>query len=149
MAYDHELAARIRAAVAGRAAVTEREMFGGICFMVGGNMLAGVLGDGLLVRVGADGHAAAAAEPHAGPFEMARGRAMKGFVVIAAPGCATPRAVASWLERAWAYVGRLPPKPKAAARKPARAGTKRAAPRRVRAVKAAAPRTQPGRGRRR
>jgi len=148
MAYDHALAQRIRDAVAGRAAITEREMFGGICFMVGGNMLAGVLGDGLLVRVGADAHAAAMDEPHAGPFEMARGRAMKGFVVVAAPGVATRGAVASWLERAWAYVGRLPPKARAR-RAPAKRAPIKPIGTKAGARKPAATRVVPGRGQRR
>ena len=104
-------------------------MFGGVCFMVGGNMLAGVLGDGLLVRVGADAHAAALAEPHAGTFSMARGRTMKGFVVVAAAGCATQGAVASWLARAWAYVGHLPPKPPSKAGARSRAARPRTAAR--------------------
>ncbi|RUW20529.1 hypothetical protein EOA60_25640, partial [Mesorhizobium sp. M1A.F.Ca.IN.020.06.1.1] len=69
---------RLRAAL-GRRAFTEQKMFGGTCFMINGNMLVGTSKRGLLVRVGKDGHAAAAARPHARPMEMG-GRSMEGYI---------------------------------------------------------------------
>jgi hypothetical protein len=117
-AYDVALAARIRAALAGRGSVTEKEMFGGIAFMVGGHMLVGVMKPGfganptggMMVRVGPAAHATALREPHVTGPTMA-GRPMAGYVIVAAEGVGTDRAVASWIERGWAFVRMLPPKP--------------------------------------
>ena len=113
---------RLREALAGRN-VAEQRMFGGTCFMLGGNMLAGVSKQGLLVRVGKEGHAAALKLPHARPMEMG-GRQMQGFVFVDEEGTATARNLNAWLKRALAFVETLPPKT-AGERKPARkrAGT--------------------------
>jgi TfoX/Sxy family transcriptional regulator of competence genes len=110
---------RLREALAGRN-VAEQRMFGGTCFMLGGNMLAGVSKQGLLVRVGKEGHAAALNLPQARPMEMG-GRQMQGFVFVDEKGTATARDLNAWLK---AFVETLPPKT-AGERKPARrrAGT--------------------------
>ena len=96
MAYDEALAARIRAALEDQDAVTERKMFGGIAFMVGGNMACGVIRDDLMVRVGPDAHDAAVAEPHVRPMDFT-GKPLKGFVYVSPLGFRTAQALRSWL----------------------------------------------------
>jgi TfoX/Sxy family transcriptional regulator of competence genes len=103
---------RLRAAL-GRHAFTERKMFGGTCFMIDGNLLIGTSKRGLLVRVGKDAHAVAAARPHARPMEMG-GRSMEGYLHVASEGTASEADLAFWLDLALAFVGTLPPKSKAA-----------------------------------
>ncbi|TIQ41925.1 MAG: TfoX/Sxy family protein [Mesorhizobium sp.] len=103
---------RLRAAL-GRRAFTEQKMFGGTCFMLNGNMLIGTSKRGLLVRGGKEGHAAAAARPHARPMEMG-GRSMEGYVHVAPEGTASEADLAGWLDRALAFVETLPPKVKSA-----------------------------------
>lgn len=107
---DDLLAARIRAALSDLG-VTEQKMFGGVCFMSRGNMVACASQRGLLVRVGKDAHASALARPHARIMEM-RGRAMQGYVFVAAEGVAEDDDLRSWLALAERYVATLPPKPK-------------------------------------
>jgi hypothetical protein len=84
MALDEDLADRMRAVLAGTGAVREVKMFGGLCFMLNGNMVAGTSRRGLLVRVGKDRHAQALARPGAKPMEMS-GRPMEGYVFIDPP----------------------------------------------------------------
>ena len=109
MAYDEELADRIRELVGDEADVLERRMFGGLAFLVGGHMSVAVSGQGgLLVRVDPDATDALLAEPHAGPFEM-RGRVLRGWLRVAADGLRTRRELAPWVERGVAYARSLPP----------------------------------------
>ncbi|TIQ34421.1 MAG: TfoX/Sxy family protein [Mesorhizobium sp.] len=103
---------RLRAAL-GRRAFTEQKMFGGTCFMINGNMLIGTSKRGLLVRVGKEAHAAAAARPHARPMEMG-GRSMEGYVHVAPEGTASEAELGGWLDLALAFVETLPPKIKSA-----------------------------------
>ncbi len=103
---------RLRAALGPRA-FTEQKMFGGTCFMINGNMLVGTSKRGLLVRVGKDVHATAAARPHASPMEMG-GRSMEGYLHIAPQGTASAADLAGWLDLALAFVETLPPKVKPA-----------------------------------
>ncbi|MER9444135.1 TfoX/Sxy family protein [Mesorhizobium sp. M0045] len=103
---------RLRAALGPRQ-VTEQKMFGGTCFMLNGNMLIGTSKRGLLVRVGKEGHAAAAARPYARPMEMG-GRSMEGYVHVAPEGTATEADLRGWLDLALAFVETLPPKIKSA-----------------------------------
>ena len=109
MAYDEELAARIRSHLAGRDDVTERKMFGGIAFMVGGHMCCGVTGDDLMLRLGAEGADAALEDPHARPMDFT-GRPMTGFVYVAPEGTTSERDLGSWIDRALELVTALPPK---------------------------------------
>jgi hypothetical protein len=99
---------RLRRALQGRN-VTEQKMFGGVCFMLAGNMLVGTSKRGLLVRVGKAAHAEAASLPHARPMEMG-GRTMAGYVFVAPEGTASDADLRAWLDRAEAYVDTLPPK---------------------------------------
>ena len=109
MAYDEALAARIREALHGRDAVTERKMFGGIAFMVGGNMACGVVRDDLMVRVGPDAHDAAVAEPHVRPMDFGH-RPMRGMVYVAPDGVRSASDLARWVQAGAAMAASLPPK---------------------------------------
>ncbi len=90
-------------------------MFGGVCFMLNGNMVAGTLRNELLVRVGKDGNDAALARPHTHPMEM--GRPAPGYIMVTAEGTRRDADLKSWLDIAMAHVAALPPKKKALARK--------------------------------
>ncbi|MGX7872218.1 TfoX/Sxy family protein [Mesorhizobium sp. ORM6] len=103
---------RLRSALAGRD-FTEQKMFGGTCFLIGGNMLVGTSKRGLLVRVGKAAHEAAVARPHAQAMEMGA-RAMEGYVRVAPEGTASAADLAGWLDLALAFVVTLPPKSKPA-----------------------------------
>jgi TfoX/Sxy family transcriptional regulator of competence genes len=103
-----ELAASVRAALAGAGTIREIKMFGGIGFMLDGNMVAAVSKRGLLLRVGRDSRAAALARAGAHAVEM-QGRKMQGYVRVD-PSTLTQRALRTWLGEASAFVRTLPPK---------------------------------------
>jgi TfoX/Sxy family transcriptional regulator of competence genes len=109
MAYDEKLAQRIRLEMAAIQGIVEKKMFGGIGFLIHGNMACGVNGENLIVRVGPQQYEAALAEPHVGPFDMT-GRPMTGWVVIAPEGCATEQSLSSWIQRGVAVAQSLPEK---------------------------------------
>ena len=110
MAYDEDLANRIRELMAGERAVTEKKMFGGLAFLIGGNMSVAASGQGgLLVRVDPDETDALVAKPHARRFEM-RGRSMDGWLRVDADGVRTKRQLEPWVTRGVAYARSLPPK---------------------------------------
>lgn len=111
MAIDEKLATHVRAALADASSVREVKMFGGIGFMLNGNMIAATSDRGLLVRVGEQGATEALARPGAEPMIM-NGRTMKGYVRIAA--ALDLRSVKSWLRLARAFVDTLPAKKTAA-----------------------------------
>jgi hypothetical protein len=110
MAYDEDLAHRIRELMAEEPGVTEQQMFGGLAFLVGGNMSVAASGQGgLMVRVKPDETDALIAKPHARTFEM-RGRPMQGWLRVDAEGLRTKRELAAWVTRGVAYARSLPPK---------------------------------------
>jgi TfoX/Sxy family transcriptional regulator of competence genes len=110
VAYDEHLANRIRELTAGEPGLTEQRMFGGLAFLIGGNMSVGVSGQGgLMVRVDPDDTEALMAKPHARPFEM-RGRAMRGWLRVDPEGVRTKRQLEPWVKRGVAYARSLPPK---------------------------------------
>jgi TfoX/Sxy family transcriptional regulator of competence genes len=110
MAYDERLAERIRGALSERADVTERKMFGGIAWMLGGNMACGIMGgDELLARLGPDGADDALDEAGTRPAVMGE-RTMKGYVVVAADAIASEQALRGWVDRCAAFAESLPPK---------------------------------------
>jgi TfoX/Sxy family transcriptional regulator of competence genes len=110
MAYDEDLANRIRELLAGESGVTEQKMFGGHAFLVGGHMSVAASGQGgLMVRVDPGQTDELLAKPHAAPFEM-RGRAMAGWLRVAPEGVRTKRQLEPWVERGVAYARSLPPK---------------------------------------
>jgi hypothetical protein len=108
MAYDEELAERVRAQLDGEPGLTERKMFGGIGWMLEGNMAVGMISTGLLVRLGPDADAALS-EPHASA-PMMGSRVMKGFVVVAPEGVGTDEQLAAWVARGSDVARSLPPK---------------------------------------
>jgi TfoX/Sxy family transcriptional regulator of competence genes len=110
MAYDEDLAGRIRELIAGEPGVTEKKMFGGLAFLIGGNMSIAASGQGgVLVRVPPEETDALVAKPHASRFEM-RGRAMDGWLRVDAEGVRTKRQLEPWVKRGVAYARSLPAK---------------------------------------
>ena len=110
MAYDDELAGRLRALLAGDADVTEKRMFGGLAFLTGGHMAVAVSGQGgLMVRVDPEETDALLAEPGARPFEM-RGRELDGWIRVDADAVRDPGQLEAWVARGAGYARSLPPK---------------------------------------
>jgi hypothetical protein len=110
MAYDEDLANRIRELIGDDADVTEQRMFGGLAFLIGGNMSVAASGQGgLLVHVHRDETDVLLDEPHARTFEM-RGRAMPGWLRVDLEGVQTKEELVRWVERGVAYARSLPPK---------------------------------------
>jgi TfoX/Sxy family transcriptional regulator of competence genes len=109
VAYDEELAGRVRAMLEGQAGLSERKMFGGIAFMLNGNMVCGVVKDDLMVRVGAANHEEALARPHARPMDFTN-RPMKGMVFVGPTGVDSDQHLKSWVDLGLGYAASLPPK---------------------------------------
>ncbi len=110
MAYDEDLANRIRELLGSEPEVTEMRMFGGLAFLVGGNMSVAASGQGgLMVRVDPEDTDALLTKPHARPFEM-RGRELPGWLRVDAGGLRTKRQLEPWVRRGVEYARSLPPK---------------------------------------
>jgi TfoX/Sxy family transcriptional regulator of competence genes len=109
MAYNQGLADDLRARMGRHRGLTEREMFGGIGFMINGNMAVGVSGDNLMVRVGKDAHDEALSKPGARDFDMS-GRAMRGWILVSPEGLATEQDLGRWIDQGVAFAEGLPPK---------------------------------------
>ena len=109
MAYDEALADRVRDTLARRSGLTEKKMFGGIGFMLNGNMCCGVVKEELMVRVGPDGHEGAVMQPHARPMDLT-GRPMIGFVFVDRQGVQKAHALQQWVERGASFAESLPAK---------------------------------------
>ena len=109
MAYNEELADRVRISLDGHDGVIERKMFGGIAFMIHGNMCCGVVNDELMVRVGPDNHETSLALPHARPMDFT-GRPMKGMVFVGPEGVNNDGALLGWIERGVDFARSLPKK---------------------------------------
>jgi TfoX/Sxy family transcriptional regulator of competence genes len=109
VAYDEALAGRVRAVLAPRDGVSERKMFGGIAFMLSGNMAVGVIGDDLMVRLGKGDAERALKEPHVRPMDFT-GRPMKTSVYVDPGGTADDADLASWVDAGAGFAASLPPK---------------------------------------
>lgn len=109
MAYDEGLAQRIRERLDEERGVTEKRMFGGLAFLVDGNMSVGVVGEELMVRVGADAYEATLALPHAREMDFT-GRPMKGFVYVATAGFEGDEDLGAWVDRGLDFARSLPRK---------------------------------------
>jgi len=109
MAYNQDLAERIRAQLAPLQPYTEKSMFGGIAFFVNGNMACGVSGDTLMVRVGPASYEEALGQPHARPFDMT-GRPMKGWVGVDPEGYASDENLVDWIRQGVEFAATLPRK---------------------------------------
>ena len=111
MAYDQELAERVRDVLAAEAGLTEQAMFGGLAFLIDGKMCVGVSGAELMIRVPPDTTDAALAEPGVRPMDMT-GRPMKGWLVVGDVGIAADDDLAAWVDRSREHVRTLPAKKK-------------------------------------
>ena len=109
MAFSEELAERIRQGLARRKGIEEKKMFGGIGFLLNGNLLVGVWKDSLIVRLGPEEGEEALKEPHVSEFNIT-GRAMKGWVLVAPEGVEADDELSGWVQRAVKFVGKLPAK---------------------------------------
>jgi hypothetical protein len=109
VAYDEALADRIREVLGGHPGIGERKMFGGLAFLLDGNMSVGIIGEELMVRVGPDAWADALAQPHAREMDFT-GKSMKGFVYVGPDGVAEDEDLARWVDRGLDFAGSLPPK---------------------------------------
>jgi len=109
MVYDKELAGRIRQILASLKGLDEKKMFGGISFLLNGNMCCGVIKDNLVIRIGRKNYEKALAEPHARPMDFT-GRPLSGFIYVSPSGYLTDKDLTKWLKQAIAFTKSLPPK---------------------------------------
>src|SRR6266536_2507227 len=110
MPYDEDLVHRLRELLADEGAVTEKKMFGGFAFLLGGHMtVSASRNGGLLARIDPDETDAALAQPHVSLMQMG-GRTMDGWITVAPEGIGTKRELAPWVKRSVAFVKTLPPK---------------------------------------
>ena len=109
MAFDESLAARIRKRLGARAGLAEKQMFGGLAFLVNGNMCCGVRGREMLVRLDPAETDRALRDRHVRVFELA-GRSMKGWILVGPAGLKSAAALAKWVRAGLDYAGSLPPK---------------------------------------
>ncbi len=107
MAYDETLAQRVRGLLLGQPNVDERKMFGGVAFMVSGQMCCGVMKNDLIVKVGAEGFEDLVAQPHVRPFDFT-GRPMVGIVYVAGEGIARDADLRGWIQRGLDFVHEHP-----------------------------------------
>ena len=109
MPYDERLAQRVRDALVRRRGVSEKKMFGGLTFLINGNMSCGIVGNELMVRVGPIRYAEALSKRHAREMDFT-GRALKGYVYVASAGLRTTDGLRSWVALGVAFARTLPPK---------------------------------------
>lgn len=109
MAYDEQLAKRLSKLIAGRHDFYEQKMFGGVGFLLRGNMCVGIWKDHLILRLGEDKAARALTKKDVVPFDIT-GRAMKGWVMVAPPGTKSARSLERWFDEAVDFVSTLPRK---------------------------------------
>lgn len=109
MGYDEGLAHRVRQLFEREGHFVERKMFGGVAFMINGNMACGITGEDLMVRVGKESYEDALAKPHVKPFDMT-GRPMKGWVSVGAEAIAEETQLNQWVQRGMHTARSLPPK---------------------------------------
>ena len=109
MAFDETLAERIRRGLARRKSIEEKKMFGGVGFLLNGNMLVAVWKESLIVRLGDEQGEEALKEAHVKEFDIT-GRAMKGWVLVGPEGIEDDEQLKGWIQRAMKFVGKLPGK---------------------------------------
>jgi TfoX/Sxy family transcriptional regulator of competence genes len=103
MTYDKQLAARVRALVKGQRDLVEKNMFGGLAYLLEGKMFAGILNKDLVVRVGPEGSDAALKEPHTRPMDFT-GRPMKGYIYVSPDGVKNAAQLRRWLSKGLDFV---------------------------------------------
>lgn len=111
MAYDEDLATRIRAELRGAKGIVEKKMFGGVAFLLNGNMCVGVHKDSMIVRLDPDETDAALKEKHTRVFDLT-GRPMKGWILVEPAGIRAAAGLSQWVGRAREFAGALPKKRK-------------------------------------
>jgi TfoX/Sxy family transcriptional regulator of competence genes len=121
MAYSESLAHRVRAVLQNESGLSEKKMFGGLAFLLNGNMCCGIVRDELMVRVGAEQYQAALAQPHARPIDFT-GRPMTGMIFVSAEEIAADNRLAEWVNQGARFAGALPAKETAQKRSPRRTG---------------------------
>ena len=109
MAFDEQLANRVRKQLGHKAALIEKKMFGGLAFLINGNMSVGVHGSELIVRIAPESSDAALKEPGARIFDIT-GRPMKGWLLVGGEGVNDPASLANWVRRGVEYASSLPKK---------------------------------------
>jgi TfoX/Sxy family transcriptional regulator of competence genes len=109
MAYDEAVAQQVREALTKTPDITEKKMFGGLAFLLRGNMCCGVTGNELMVRVGPQGYEAALSQPHTRKMDFT-GKPLKGFVYVSPEGFGATKDLKAWIEKATEFVLSLPPK---------------------------------------
>lgn len=109
MAYDEGLAQRIREVLGEQTGLVEKKMFGGVGFMLHGNMACGVHKDALIVRIGPERYEEALARPHTRPFDIT-GRPMKGWVMVTSDGYESDDALKGWVQQGVDFALSLPAK---------------------------------------
>ena len=109
MAYDEQLAEQVHQVLVAQSGVVQKRMFGGLAFMVNGNMSVGIDRDRLMVRVGPEGYEEALVRPHCQPMDMT-GRPMRGFVMVGATGISTDEELEEWVRMGVQFAMSLPKK---------------------------------------
>ena len=109
MAYDAKLEGRLQAKLKGARGLVEKKMFGGVGFMIHGNMACGILNNDLIVRIDPKRHPEMLKRPHVKPFDN-MGRPMAGWILVGPEGRKTDKALAGWIQMGLEFAGTLPPK---------------------------------------
>lgn len=109
MAYDEGLAYRVHELLEDWPGFTEKKMFGGLCFLIHGNMAGGIVENELMLRVGPDNYDECLALDHAREMDFT-GRAMKGMIYVGEEGIAEDEDLEAWVERGYRFASSLPPK---------------------------------------
>jgi TfoX/Sxy family transcriptional regulator of competence genes len=109
MAFDEKLADGVRKQLSRQAGLTEKKMFGGLAFLINGNMSVGIHRSELVVRIAPEATAAALLESGAKPFDIT-GRPMKGWLLVGGAGISEPQSLANWVRRGVSYASTLPKK---------------------------------------
>ncbi len=109
MAYDEGLAQRVKNVLVEKPEMAEKKMFGGVCYLINGNMACGILNQDLIVRVGPEKYDAFLDLPHVREFDIT-GKVMRGWVMVSSQGHASPQDLSRWIQEGLNYALRLPPK---------------------------------------
>jgi TfoX/Sxy family transcriptional regulator of competence genes len=128
VAYDEKLAARIREILSPSKGIAEKKMFGGVCFLLDGKMVCGVLKNDLIARIGRENHERLGAQKHVRPFDFS-GKPMMGMVYVAPEGLKTKKDLSKWVELS---KGQAKERAKAPTKERAKAPAKAPAPNRKR-----------------
>jgi hypothetical protein len=110
MAFDEVLADRVRDVLTDEVGIAEKRMFGGVAFLLHGNLACGLYQDSVLVRLPPGEAEAALSEPGIRPFDMVRQRPMRGWVLVGPDACAEDEDLRRWVGRGLAHAGSIPPK---------------------------------------